>query len=212
MVSWGNSPVSGSSNNLVLTLSILFSTAFTGNKVIYMAAGDVSQNNSGWRARGVWNVPGAVQATTASVVGMAPATGNGLGPTPLTFTFSDTKGFQDLGIVNILINNFIDGRHACFLAYARSANTLYLVDDAGDAGGPFAGGAVLNAAGSIGNSQCTVSWGSAPVNSSGNSLALTFNIGFTSAFDGNRVFYLAARDGNGANNTDWQASGSWSVQ
>ena len=51
----------------------------------------------------------------------------------MTFTFSDPDGFQDLDVVNILINNFLDGRNACYLAYSRSAGVLYLVNDAGTA-------------------------------------------------------------------------------
>ena len=77
--------------------------------------------------------------------------------------------------------------------------------------GPYAGTAVLNAAGEIQNSQCVVNWGSSPVNGNGNNLSLALSIAFTAAFDGNRVFYLAARDGNGGNNTDWQAVGSVAI-
>jgi len=42
-------------------------------------------------------------------------------------------------------------------------------------------------------------------------LLYTLNILFTSALGGNRIFYLAARDVNEANNTDWQAMGTWHV-
>jgi len=51
-------------------------------------------------------------------------------------------------VVNVLINNFLDGRQACYLAYVVSPGFLLLVDDAGDAGGPFAGSQ---------NSQCAAS-------------------------------------------------------
>src|ERR1019366_4636998 len=122
---------------------------------------------------------------TIAVTGMTPTQASGLGPNAYTFNFSDTKGFADLGVENILVNDFIDGRSACYLAYSRPANLLLLVDNAGDAGGPFAGSASLGAAGSIQNGQCIVSWGSNPVNTSGNTLALTLNITFTAAFDGN---------------------------
>jgi len=211
-VSWGSAPAGRSGNNLTLTLTIALNGSFAGNRIVYMAAGNVSGSNSGWQALGVWQAPGGTQSTTTAVTGMSPASGSGFGPAAFTFAFSDIEGFQDLGVLNILINNFIDGRHACYLAYARPGNILYLVDDAGDAGGPFAGSAVLNAAGSIQNSQCVVSWGGAPVTGSGNSLSLALNIQFTAAFAGDRVFYLAARDANGANNTDWQAMGTWAVE
>ena len=83
------------------------------------------------------------------------------------------------------------------------------MDDSGDGGGPFAGSASLGAAGTIQNSQCAVSWGATAVSASGNNLSLTLNITFTAAFGGNRVVYMAARDVNDANNTDWHAMATW---
>jgi hypothetical protein len=49
--------VSGSENTLVLTLDIAFNPEFAGNKVIYMAAGDVAGNNAGWQKMGTWQMP-----------------------------------------------------------------------------------------------------------------------------------------------------------
>ena len=72
-------------------------------------------------------------------------------------------------------------------------------------------GRALAAAGSVNNSQCTVTWGSSALGASGNNLSLTLNIQFAAGFAGNRVFYLAARDVAEGNNTDWQAMGSWTV-
>ena len=36
-------------------------------------------------------------------------------------------------MTDVLINNFLDGRSACYLAYSRSAGVLYLVADNGPA-------------------------------------------------------------------------------
>ncbi len=208
-VSWGASPVTASGATLTLALTMGFTTAFAGNKVVYMAAGDVSANNSGWQALGVWQVPGASSATTTSVVGMSPARGNGLTQTTFAFTFSDTKGVQDLGVQNILVNNGLDGAHACYLAYVRPANLLYLVNDNGDALLP---GQVLNTSGSFNNSQCAVSWSGTPVSVSGNNLTLILSITFAPAFRGSRIFFLASRDVSEANNTGWNIMGTWTVQ
>jgi len=158
---------------------------------------------------GVWQVPGAAQTTTTAVLGMTPASGTGLGPTPFTFSFSDTKGFLDLGVENILINSALDGGHGCYLAYARPFNVLYLVNDNGDGLLP---GQSLNTSGSLTNSQCTVSWGNSAVAASGNNLSLSLNIGFYSVFGPDLIFFLAARDTNEANNTGWQAMGSVTVR
>jgi len=47
---------------------------------------------------------------------------------------------------------------------------------------------------------------------SGNMLTLTLNITFKAALTGNRVVWVAGRDGAGGSNTDWQAMGTTSVQ
>jgi hypothetical protein len=206
-VGWGNSPVNGNGNTLVLNLDIGFHAMFAGNKVIYLSAGDVAGHNSGWEALGVWQVPGAVETTTTAMR-MNPAQGSGTDQS-YTFTFSDALGIQNLGVANILINHSLDGRHACYLAFARAANVLYLVNDAGDTWLP---GKSLNAEGSLSNSQCAVSWDRGPVVAADNDLALSLNISFSPAFGGGRVFYLAARDANGENNTGWQSMAAWSIQ
>jgi hypothetical protein len=194
---------------MVLTLNIEFSSVFAGNKIIYMAASDVAGNNSGWQALGVWQAPGALVSTTTAVTGMNPPHGSGAGQTLFTFNFFDALGYEDLGVENILINNVLDGRHACYLAFARTINVLYLVNDAGDALFP---GQSLSSAGSIGNSQCTISWAHGAVVGVSNDLALTLNISFNPAFGGARVFYVAARDRNEGNNTNWQPIGAWTIQ
>ena len=52
--------------------------------------------------------------------------------------------------VNVLINNFLDGRNACYLAYSRTAGVLYLVPDSGNGLLP---GLVLNSSGTFGRSR-----------------------------------------------------------
>ena len=184
-------------------------TAFAGDKIAYLSAGDIVGNNSGWQALGVYRAPGAASSVTTAVVSLTPNRGTGLGPSQFTFTWSDTLGYQNLGVENVLINNSLDGRHACYLACSRPAGVLYLVNDNGDGLLP---GQNLAASGSTGNSQCTVTWGANAVSSSSTSLSLALNIAFSASFAGNRIVYMAARDVNEANNTDWHAMGTWTPQ
>ena len=202
----------GSGNTFTLALSITFTPAFSGNKIQYLAARDGSGNNTGWQAMGVWQVPpGPSGQITVDGIQTRNAAPGGTAQS-LTFSFTDLKGAGDFGVLNVLVNNFIDGRHACYLAYVAASNTLYLVDDAGDAGGPFAEYLVLNgAAGTIENSQCSVSGTGSSV-SPGYTLMLTLNITFQPAFAGNRIIWAAGRDAAGGNNTDWQAMGTTTVQ
>jgi hypothetical protein len=195
-----------SGNTLTLTLNISFKAGFTGNKIVYLAARDTGSGNSGWQGLGVWGVPGL--NTFPSVGGVAPTHGNGTSQT-FIFNFVDTKGYQDLGVVNVLINNALDGRQSCYLAYSRPAGVLFVVNDAGTG---LSAPLTLGASGSAGNSQCAVNAAGSSVSSSGTTLTLTLNMSFSSTYGGNRVIYAAARDSTDANNSGWQPIGSWTVQ
>jgi hypothetical protein len=50
-------PAAGSGNTLTLTLNVRFSSSFVGERIIYMAARDVAEPNSGWQAMGRWTAP-----------------------------------------------------------------------------------------------------------------------------------------------------------
>ena len=45
--------------------------------------------------------------------------------------FADPDGVSDLGVVNILVNKYLDGVAACYLAYDSQSGWLHLVNDAG---------------------------------------------------------------------------------
>jgi hypothetical protein len=127
-----------------------------------------------------------------------------------TFTVTDTQGTNNLTILDVLINNTLEPRHACYLAYLPANKRLVLVNDAGDAGGPFAGSTTPNGAtGNIQNSQCIIT--SATVNTTPNALSITLDIQFKKSFAGSRVVYASAQD-NTEKSTGWQAVASWTVQ
>jgi hypothetical protein len=207
-INGSGSSVMGSGKVLTLTLSITFSSSFSGNRVIYAAAQD--STNSGWQTMGTWNTPG-LAITGAAVNGVTPARSNTQSGT-YTFTFSDTLGWTDLRLIDVLINGNINAPHSCYFAFAPSGSTsgtIYLVEDAGQAGGPYMT-AVLPGSNSAQNSQCTINGSGASVSASGNTLTLTLPITFNSSFGGERVFYMAAL-GSGNSNSGWQAAGSVNV-
>ena len=208
-VSGTGSSVVGSGTTITLTLNVSFSASFTGNRIFYTAARDTGTGNSGWQALSTWQVPGAT-ATPTQATGVTPASGSGASQS-FVFTFADSAGWQDLGVVDVLFNNFLDGIQGCYVAYSVPSATLYLVDDGGDAGGPFAGYLALPGTGSVSNSQCTVSGVGSTASGSGNTLTLTLNVSFTPAFAGNRIFYTAAGNAAGTENSGWQALGAWTV-
>src|SRR5579871_6119914 len=108
MVSGAGSAVSGSGNTLTLTLAVTFTPSFGGNKIVYMAAFDQASNTSGWQALQTYGVPFTPPAGPA-VVGVSPNRTAGTGQQSYVFTFTDTNGTSDLGVVNILVNNFLNG-------------------------------------------------------------------------------------------------------
>ncbi|MDP2996418.1 MAG: hypothetical protein Q8N47_02945 [Bryobacterales bacterium] len=89
----------------------------------------------------VMSAPRSVTANFAAQVVNSPPTVTGVSPAAgvtatqaLTFSFTDPNGWQDLGVVNILVNFWLDGRNSCYLAYNRPANTLYLINNAAECG------------------------------------------------------------------------------
>jgi hypothetical protein len=197
----------------VLTLNMTFESSFAGNQIMHLAQVNQNGYSGGWQRVGVWQVPGApgVQITMSSENPPRGVSTVGIDQ-PITFTITDTSGYTNLGVVDVLINDFIDGIGACYVAYVESTNTLFLVDDGGDAGGPFAGSMALNGTGSIENSQCRIDGAGSSATGSGTTLTLTLDIFFKEGFTSNHAVYSAARDSGGNNNTGWQALGTWSVQ
>jgi hypothetical protein len=200
---------------LTMVLNISFKPGFSGDLIQYVAARDAF-TSSGWAGLGVWSAPSSLPPLSIAVGDMTPARSVAAAGTAQSFTFtlSDSKGASDIGILNVLVNDFLDGRQACYLAYVAASNTLLLVDDAGDSGGPFAGGILLNGsqqAASVSNSHCTIFASGSSVTTAGGLLTLTLNIAFQSPFVGNRVLWVSGRDIAGGNNTDWHAMGTVSV-
>jgi subtilisin family serine protease len=200
------SSATGDRTTLTLGLNIGFRPGFGGTRLVYLAARDKSGANSGWQRLGVWNVPG-LPMTSPAVVSMSPQRGSGRGPQTFTFQFYDDDGYQDLNVMNILVNDWLDGRQACYLAFVRPLNGIYLVDDAGSALLPLL---PLGGGGRVENSQCTVYATGSSVSGSGKNLTLTLNLAFKAGFAGNRVFYIAARD-VAEHNSGWQGMGTWTV-
>jgi len=201
----------GVGTTLSLTVNITFQSGFGGGRITFVSAQDFVGHNSGWSPLGVWQVATAPTGTI-SVGSVNPGRGSAVNGTaqPFTLTLTDSKGTSDFGVINLLVNSGLDGRQACYLAYASQSNTLILLDDPGTA---YAGSMPLSAnTASISNSQCSISAAGSSANSAGNTLTLTLNITFKSGFKGNRVLYVAGRDKSEGNNSGWQPSATWTVQ
>ncbi len=123
------------------------------------------------------------------------------------WTFSDNDGVSDIGIANVLINSALDGRQACYLAYDRPNNVLFLVPDSGD--GLIPG--IIGTAGSIANGQCTIQLATSSVTTTAFSMTLRLDISFSTGFGGNKIVYTAVRD-RGSLNSGWIPAGTFGVR
>ncbi|MCX6602325.1 MAG: hypothetical protein NTV52_01880 [Acidobacteria bacterium] len=134
--------------------------------------------------------------------GDSPSSGSNSGT--IVFTYSDFNGATDLGVTNILINSALDGSNACYLAYVRTLNILYLYSDNFQTAEALS----IGSSGSVGvnNTRCQVNGSGTSATLSGTTLTLTVNFTFKAAFTGRQVIYTAAGDGAGAN-SGWQSMG-----
>lgn len=201
------SSTSSSGNVLTLTLNVSFKAAFTGNKVIYLAAQTVYDVSSGWQTLGVSQIP-EPSLTYPRAAAMSPATGTTSNQT-LSFTYQDANSANNLQTVWALTNTSIDGRQACYVAYYAPGNMLYLYPDNGD--GAAATNIPLTGTNTIQNSQCQVSAVRSSVVKTGNQLTLNLNMTFNNSFTGAKGIWTAAQTLGGVQTSPWKAVGAWLV-
>ncbi len=202
--------VQRSGNELTLTLSLTFTSAFAGDKVIYVAGRDAAGGNSGWQVMGTHRVPRATP-TYPAVSGITPTDGEGSAQT-FTVVYEDQTAGANLKAMQLLINGALDGRDACYLGYDREANQLYLLNDAGTGllTGVTPGRAGETGSGITENSQCRIRGARSQVAVTGSTLSLTFGIDFKNGFVGRRIAYTGVQT-MGGTNSGWQALGAWVV-
>jgi hypothetical protein len=209
-ISGAGSLASAGSDTLQLTLNIEFKAAFAGNRIFYTAARSRTGRNSGWHPLGAWQVPGTTPAGP-SLASLQPARSTSATQT-FALTVQNPAGWQELRVINLLINSALDGRSACYLAFVPSASpaagTWYLVNDAGSAASGLAA-LPLPGSATVANSQCRISAAGATVSAAQHTLTLTLPVTFTSSFRGNRVIYAAAQ--TSSRNSGWQAIGTVTV-
>jgi hypothetical protein len=201
------SRASTTGNLLDLYLSISYTPAFAGNKVVYLAARDKANNTSGWQTAGVRTIPGAATPLPAPV-SVSPAS-NSVASQLLTITYRDAVDATNLQTAWTLINTAIDGRQACYIAYYRPGNILYLLPDNGNPAQaqtmPLAG------VGTLSNSQCTVSALGSTATVIGPTLTLTLNLTMMPGFAGRKGIWTGVQNLSGTATSSWQVLGEWQV-
>ncbi|MEZ5403666.1 MAG: hypothetical protein R2729_28560 [Bryobacteraceae bacterium] len=196
---------SSSGSTVTLQLRLNFQPAFKGNKILYAAVQTTNGGNSGWQSAAALRVgsfgldepnspifDGRVTVSGERNYSLPPETEHTATVelwNPLNWTGSEPR------IANLLINNVVDGRFACYMAVlVGSPSQLLLVEDGGAGGGPFAGQMdVTGQYAGIGNSQCQINWATQTIDPGDKRLVLSLRMLYHAAFRGYRVFYPAIR-------------------
>jgi len=92
----------GNGNTLTL-IEFPFRFILVVTRLMYLAEGTCAENNSGWQAMGVWQVPGEVRAPTTLSVNESRARRGELTDIYLTFQI---RGLAGSSVVNILLMTF----------------------------------------------------------------------------------------------------------
>jgi hypothetical protein len=180
------SSVTASGTTLTLTFNLQFSTAFaslgsSATKNVYAkplnAAGQGP--TGGFVTVGTWTVPQAASGPPA-VVSLSPSTGQG-SAVSFVLTVSDPGGASNLSTVQLLIGSSTALASSCSITYIAKQNTFGLTNDAGTGYGAYVS---PGQATSISNSQCTLNGTGSSVLLAGNTLTMTVNLAFSSAFAG----------------------------
>jgi probable HAF family extracellular repeat protein len=188
-----------SGTNLTLTLRLIFKAPLLGPQPIFMRATSNYGNDTGWAARGTWDVNAIVNA-------IAVTPNNGAGPTQtFLLTFSDSEGVAaDLAAARVRLRS-PDGQQ-CGISYNAMTDLVRVQDDAGEFGPftPFGLGAINN------NSQCILDLSQSSAARSGTDLMMTLHIIFKPTFVGPTTIDMRANSNVGST-TGWQQRGTWTL-
>lgn len=196
------SSVTLSGNSLSITVALAFLPGFAGNQTAYLYAAD-SGANTGWVAKGVWNV--LIPLPQPSANSVSPNSGLAASQT-FIFTFSDTQNVSNMtGIGMLFSSSPTTFTNACYLLYDGTKGVLGLYWDnmQGQTDRSISSQTVLQ------NSQCSI--GQSTFTIAGLTLTITLNITFSSAFDGPTNIYMYASDYNYGVNTGWVQRGTFTV-
>jgi hypothetical protein len=183
---------------------LTFQPGFSGAKTVYSSAIAASGLSSGWIALGTWSVTTANQPPQAVSVG--PSSGSGSSQT-FSLVYSDPYGASDLSIVLALINSTLSGSAACDLTIDPVHGYVWLLNDGATA---WLGPVTPGAAGTVQNSQCTVSGPGSSLSRSGNTLTANIALTFQPGFTGAKTVYSNAIAAGGLS-SGWLALGAWTV-
>jgi hypothetical protein len=197
-----NSTVVFGTTSVQLTLDMIFSSAFSGAKNVYVFGGEAS-SNTGWVQRGAWTVTGGVP----SAISMNPATGSGSSLMSYTFTVADSSAGSNISSMAALFTSGAPSNVAssCYVVLNILTNTVGLYAD----NGSTVNTKPLGSSANLMNTQCAVGFTGYSV--TGTTVQFTIQlVFFKPAFSGTKTVYLTGNEPSAT--SGWVSVGSWTVQ
>jgi len=198
--------VSGSGNTLTIKWSVIFKTAFQGNKNTYLRVMDRAGSSTDLIQKGSWTVSNHAP----KAVSISPSTGvsQPLDVVDFLTTFSDQDGWQNINYLYFLVNTSSSSKVNCLYGYYnQNTNLIYLRDDADSA---WLGGFSPGSANSIENSYVKLDCSQITVSGSGTTLTIKWAVIFKATFPKTKNAYLYVQDNIGSS-SGWQKKGTWTI-
>jgi hypothetical protein len=168
-----------------------------------------SAGATGNAAEDAMDVPFSITAAPAPTAdSVSPSSGSGATQT-FQLRYSNATGAAGLTTAWVWFNATFASTSAnsCLAYYDSIQSRLFLINNAGTTWAS----AVLPSAGTLQNSQCSISLGGSSVATSGNTLTLSLAATFSGSFAGAKNVYLYAENAAGAN-SGWQTRGTFTVE
>jgi hypothetical protein len=176
-------------NSIQLTVGLTFLAGLPGPQNVYSITFDSANATSGWRQLGVWNPDGTSVPARPSGFSATPASGGGARQS-FTYRASSSRGYTYLTQIHAMFDTAVNGLGDCWVYYNRLENAFLLMNDT--ATGwiyPDAGNA-----GVLSNSQCTLDTNASGASGSGNELAVSFALSFSTTFAGDKHQWMLVQD------------------
>ena len=143
---------------------------------------------------------------SASVVSATPNSGSGLGPQTFSYLFSDTSGYQNISVVQTVLNTSGNLPGSCSTMFQPASSGLYLMNDAGSS---WMGPLTIGQPGTLQNSKCTLNAGASSASGSGINLTVNLGLTFQPTFLGLQNNFTLAEDTVNNLTSGWQSEGTW---
>ena len=200
----GASSANGSGTNLTVNVTLTFKPGFTGSQNNFMIANDVVNNlTSGFQNLGTWS---SGPVTGPSAVSVTPNSGSGSGPQTFSYLYSDSSGYQNIYLVQTILNTTLSWPGSCGTMYIAASSSLYLMNDAGNS---WLGPLTIGQPGTLQNSQCTLDAGASSANGSGTNLTVNVTLTFKPGFTGSQNNFMIANDVVNNLTSGFENRGSW---